>query len=79
MTDQEAEPKKPMNYFSQADFQTFLAGWMGRLRLEWIALTGRAFNSRENEELRRRLESFFHKPEKTRGRQILETFWEEDR
>jgi hypothetical protein len=78
MTDEEAEPK-PMNYFSQADFQTFSAGWLGRLRLEWIALTGRAFNSRENEELKRRLESFFHKPEKTRGRQILETFWEEDR
>ncbi len=70
-----------MNYFSQADFQTFLAGYIGRLRLEWLALTGRVFTVRENEELRRRLESFFchRKSGKTRGRQILETFWEEDR
>jgi hypothetical protein len=70
-----------MHYFSQTDFQRFLAGYIGWLRLEWIALTGRAFSSRENEELRRRLESFFrgHRDERTPGRKILETFWAEDR
>ena len=45
------------------------------------ALNHALFRVRENEELRRWFESLFGTPrqEKTRGRQILETFWAEDR
>jgi hypothetical protein len=70
-----------INYFSQADFQAFSAGDTGRLRLEWLAVTGRAFNLRENEILSRILVEFLrtYRSEKTIGRQILELFWEEDR
>jgi hypothetical protein len=70
-----------INYFSQTEFQAFLSEGLARLRLEWLALTGRIFTARENEELRRRFEDFFRtqRQEKTPGRKILETFWEEDR
>ena len=70
-----------MSYFSQQQFWEFARGEKGRLRLEWLALTGRIFTEHEKEELRRRLEDFFvtNPPEKTLGRQILETFWAEDR
>jgi hypothetical protein len=70
-----------MTYFSQKEFEMFSTGKAGHLRLEWLALTGRVFTPRENEEISRRLKDFFHtyRHEKTTGRQILETFWEEDR
>jgi hypothetical protein len=70
-----------MHYFSQTDFQRFLADGFARLRLEWLALTGRIFTVRENEELRHHLEDFFRmqRQEETPGRKILEKFWEEDR
>jgi hypothetical protein len=70
-----------IKHFSLTDFQAFLSDGFTRLRLEWLALTGRGFSAGENEELSRRLEGFFrrYKHEKTVGRQILERFWEEDR
>jgi hypothetical protein len=48
-----------MSYFSERQFQTFLARELDRLRLGWLALAGRVLTGRESEELRGRLEDFF--------------------
>jgi hypothetical protein len=69
-----------IDYLSQIEFQKFAEGYVGRLRLEWLALTGRAFTNREKETLSSALADFFRLyREKTPGRLILETFWAEDR
>jgi len=68
------------DHFSQTDFQEFSRGYLGWLRLEWLALTGRAFTNREKEALSTALADFFSVyVQKTPGRIILETFWAEDR
>lgn len=50
-----------MSYFSQKEFEAFVAGEADRLRLGWLALSGRTLTEREREELQRMLEDFFLK------------------
>jgi len=48
-----------VSYFSQKEFETFVAEEVGRVNVRWLALSGRMLTDRESEELRRRLEEFF--------------------
>lgn len=50
-----------MSYFSQREFQAFVAAAVGHLNCSWLALAGRVLTKEQGRELEKLLDDFFRR------------------
>jgi hypothetical protein len=50
-----------VTYFSQREFQAFIAAEVGHINCGWLALSGRVLSQEEARELEQLLDEFFRK------------------